>query len=645
MKSFLHMYTALYAGLVKDLTATYPPLAHEFERDFNRLLQSIETEGLGFIALTHGEIEASFLRALSMKEGLAHQSRPRGYGRKSKEDVRPKYLWGLHSLVFHSDGTLLDEVDPTAVFFIRQWLSMAKKALLPCTEERNAQALCEWKEIENLLPDHRPGTWDNLVPCFAPYTGHPLWGPSDGSSEQKCLPGLAHVDSVEPEFWSYARLLARLVISSFGEMDIFTLRPKHGPGAVAEGSRIVKYDFPYWPLKLDSLFSWDWFATHDYGYTRHVDENYPKHVELASLMYLVPKTQKGPRLIAAEPTAHQWIQGGIQRWLEERVHNGVLKNFINFRDQSLSQDMVLKASIDGSLATIDLSSASDRLSTRLVDWCFQSHIPLLEALHACRTQYCKLPDGSYHRLRKFSTQGSANTFPVQSIVFVILALSSITWKRGSRIPNLTDLEGLAGQVRVFGDDIIIPTSEYEHVCAVLASAGLKVNANKSFSTGLFRESCGMDAFAGVNVTPIRPKRPYKVSQPESLVAIIASANDLHNAGLWNCAEAILKTVPMKIRRRILIGWQETGALVLTSFTGPLDDGSYEYHPELQYLGYNGIGLSSKVTYTKSTGAAGLLQFFTEEPEPDSKYESGRAGRPKLRLVRRFASIPLIPRPE
>ncbi len=67
MKSFLHMYTALYAGLVKDLTATYPPLAHEFERDFNRLLQSIETEGLGFITLTHGEIEASAAMDASLK--------------------------------------------------------------------------------------------------------------------------------------------------------------------------------------------------------------------------------------------------------------------------------------------------------------------------------------------------------------------------------------------------------------------------------------------------------------------------------------------------------------------------------------------------------------------------------------------------
>lgn len=525
--------------------------------------------------------------------------------------------------------------------FIRQWLSLAKKALLPCTEERNAQALQEWKTIENRLPDHNPDTWDSLVPRFGVREGHPLWG-LNGSGSSPELPGLAIDDGVPPEFWEYSRLLARRIISSFGEMTIFELRPKHGPGAVAEGPKVVKYDFPNWPHKLDSLFSWDWFASHDYGVSRVINGTTPNQVELASLMYLVPKTQKGPRLIAAEPTAHQWIQGGIQRWLEEKVHSGTLSGFINFRDQRLSGEMALKASTNGELATIDLSSASDRVSTRLVEWIFQSHLTLLEALHACRTQYCRLPDGSYHRLRKFSTQGSANTFPVQSIIFAILAISAVMWSRRQKQIDL-DVDDLVGLVRVFGDDIIVPTDEYDFVCAVLESAGLKVNASKSFATGLFRESCGMDAYAGVDVTPVRPKRPYKVSQPESLAAIVDSANDLHNAGLWYTADAVLKTVPVGVRRRILIGWQDTGALVLTSFTGPCEAGEYQFHEDYQYLGYNGVGITSSVTYTKGTGEAGLLQYFTEVPEPDSKYESGRAGRPKLRFVRRFAAIPLSPR--
>ena len=635
MESYVEMYTAMYRGLVKDLLAAYPPLATEFEKDFLRLSSSISSEGIGFITLTHGEIEGAFLMALSRKEDLALMPRPRGYGRKSKDDARPKYLFGLHSLVFNADGSLRDDIDPNAVFFIRQWLSLAKKAALNCTEERNASTLQEWVSIESRLPDHHPGTWDNLVPSFADRSGHPLWGENYFVNR---LPGMESSDDAVPElFWNYARRFTRRVISSFEPINIFDIKPKHGPGAVAEG-KIVKYEFPNWPAKLDALFPWDWFATHDLGYYGLENQKYPRSYELASLMYAVPKTQKGPRLIAAEPTAHQWIQGGVQRWLEEQVHRGQLMGFINFRDQRLSQDMVLSCSTDGGLSTIDLSSASDRLSTRLVEWVFQAHPPLLEVMHSCRTQYCRLPDGVYHRLKKFSTQGSALTFPVQSIVFTILALAATSYKRWGE-EGIGRWRELEGAVRVFGDDIIVPTEEYQYVCDVLHSAGLKVNQSKSFSTGLFRESCGMDAFMGVNVTPIRVKMPYIVSQPESLASVVDAASNLHIAGLWFTSKALVETVPVAIRNRIFIGWQGSGALSLHSFVGSRRY-STKWNPDYHYWESPGIGLISKATIQKGEGTSGLIQFFTEEPDPYSSYESGRVGRVKTAIKRRRYAAPL-----
>ena len=57
--------------------------------------------------------------------------------------------------------------------------------------------------------------------------------------------------------------------------------------------------------------------------------------------------------------------------------------------------------------------------------------------------------------------GSANTFPVESLLFLGVALAAVAVKRGLRNVRQRDLESFVGEVAVFGDDIVIPVDSRE----------------------------------------------------------------------------------------------------------------------------------------------------------------------------------------
>jgi hypothetical protein len=72
------------------------------------------------------------------------------------------------------------------------------------------------------------------------------------------------------------------------------------------------------------------------------------------------------------------------------------------------------------------------------------------------------------------------------------------------------LAALGGTVKVqdvciFGDDIIIPVDHVDRTIGLIEAVGFKVNSQKSYVKGPFRESCGVDCYSGVNVTPVRVK--------------------------------------------------------------------------------------------------------------------------------------------
>ena len=135
--------------------------------------------------------------------------------------------------------------------------------------------------------------------------------------------------------------------------------------------------------------------------------------------------------------------------------------------------------------------------------------------------------------------GNATTFPVQSLVFWAICVASLQ-RQGFHQP---------GAVFVFGDDIEVPSVCAQGVIDDLESFGLLVNRTKSFWRGAFRESCGVDAFKGVNVTPIRWKTTFDAEHPTGLQSLSDLAMRLRIAGYEEAAVTTYQTLRSRLYGR------------------------------------------------------------------------------------------------
>jgi hypothetical protein len=332
-------------------------------------------------------------------------------------------------------------------------------------------------------------------------------------------------------------------------------------------------------------------------------------------MSAVPKDRKGPRLICAEPMANQWMQQAIRRWLEDSVKRTTLGRSIDFRSQEKSRHAALQGSASASFATLDLSEASDRLSYLLVKLVFEVHLSLWDAFDAVRTKVVE-QSISYQsprqiRLSKFSTMGSALTFPVQSIVFTLLCVWALRLTEG-REHDWRNWRADFDRVRVFGDDLIVPNHAYEVTCQVLHLAGLRVNIRKSFNGKYFRESCGCDAFKGVDVTPPRLRKAYD-GTGSSTASLVEFSNNLFLKGFWRAADKMTDLLPPAVKNGLWVSGPGEPVLGLVSFSKSWEPKRKRWDPDYQRWYAVRIAFSSKVRRTSTDGTPRLLQYFTEDP--------------------------------
>lgn len=272
-----------------------------------------------------------------------------------------------------------------------------------------------------------------------------------------------------------------------------------------------------------------------------------------SRVIAVPKDFRGPRIISAEPKENMWLQQGIWETIADRVHtHSYTKDSINFEDQELSRADALKASITNARATIDLKEASDRIALDLVYLLFGDerirdvYLDMLDT----RSRWSDVPGIGRVKLRKFAPMGSALCFPIQSLVFLALCVGSIA---GSRDNRRVPYASLARRFRVFGDDIILPRDDASRVIPALEMAGLKLNLNKCCLNGPFKESCGMDAYQGIDVTPIRWRTVVgRCIEAEDLDAISRVHNLLRTAGFLITADIVLAVMRERLPHLLVL---------------------------------------------------------------------------------------------
>jgi len=130
---------------------------------------------------------------------------------------------------------------------------------------------------------------------------------------------------------------------------------------------------------------------------------------------------------------------------------------------------------------LDLKNASDSVARRLVELLLPKR--WFEVLNDLRSP-TTLIGNQVVLLEKFSSMGNGFTFELETLVFLAIVLA------------LNPAHKAGKNVFVYGDDIICPTRSSSDVIAALSFFGMTVNKEKSFTYGMFRESCGRDYFNG-----------------------------------------------------------------------------------------------------------------------------------------------------
>lgn len=239
--------------------------------------------------------------------------------------------------------------------------------------------------------------------------------------------------------------------------------------------------------------AWDYIWPELLGYPTWIKTN-PKVLDpnfvRGNILFTVPKTTLIDRVAAKEPDLNMWAQ----KRLGDQIRSALRRVGIDLNDQTRNQRLACKGSTDGSLATLDLSSASDSMTMALVSrllpagWFVE-----LDALRSAHT----LIDDNWHENAMFSSMGNGFTFELESLLFYSIARAVCTLGR------------VRGRVSVYGDDIIVPTEVAGLLKCVLGFCGFVVNPKKShyLAEDPFRESCGAHWYAGDDVKPFYVRRP------------------------------------------------------------------------------------------------------------------------------------------
>lgn len=373
--------------------------------------------------------------------------------------------------------------------------------------------------------------------------------------------------------YTYAISFVQKVIGLEPDLSTFD-RSRHGPGASldSENSLVSQYHkFENWPYSVSSrafghgvaLISSDkrWLGALEDDYrqknniccSRILNWRTFWHAILemnnSNKIAFVPKSYKTDRTIAIEPTMNLFLQLGVDGFIRNR-----LKRWdIDLDDQTKNQNLAKQASISDDFATIDLKAASDSISLRVCeallppDW----YTYLLDL----RSPYGDL-DGKSVNYQKISSMGNGYTFALESLIF-----SSIVYGTLRTLGLKTSLRDCA----IYGDDLIIPSIAFPLFSKMLTACGFRINADKSFTQGPVRESCGADWFRGLLVRPV-----FFSETPKMIPELFCDYNRLKRVldiywGITSdeskCLKLIMSWIPERYR----------------SIRGPYSDESFDSH--------------------------------------------------------------------
>lgn len=586
---------------MKDLLLLWKVIAHDMgdacsvdtTLDTKYVESRTESEGIEFLTITLPEFGKAFESWL--ERGQITASDVPGF-RCSRGF--PLFLRGFNRQIFSPEGALLDTASTDAIKAVRQLCGVFGKMRLQASPERTRQAMEQYlatdEELESL-----------------------------------------EFEWTSPEVVAFSRIRTLLFSGVFDSVNHAiahgTLVPKHGPGSTADGLLGNQKFHSSWTWRLEEFFSSDLFLLPN---PRH-------HLVLDAIPFLdpgdevpvkvisVPKTAKTPRIIAMEPVCMQYAQQAVASRLSISVEkDNILNRFLRLDEQECNQRLAREGSLTGTLATLDLSEASDRVSNDLVQLLLANWQHLSGAVQACRSWRAEvqLGDNTVTRvLSKFASMGSALTFPIEAYVFLTCVFVGIERDLGRRLRH-ADLISYAGQVLVYGDDIIVPTDHVGSVIHILESFGFKVNSRKSFWNGKFRESCGKDYYAGIDVSFVKFRKPWPDDRRnvENVVALVSFFNQCKDNGYLNTVEYLRKYLTR------LLGGYFPRVSRTSQILGEWDDVEHDISrmcPNTHRPLSKGWVVKDHIPVNPLDGEQALLKFFLKEGiDPLDRNHLHRSGR-------------------
>lgn len=220
----------------------------------------------------------------------------------------------------------------------------------------------------------------------------------------------------------------------------------------------------------------------------------------------VPKNTDTDRLIATEPSGNMACQLAAGMYIEGALRCVGLDISTETGQSFFNNMLAMLGSIDGLIATVDLKSASDLIRPTLIKMLWpEQWYDLFLTIRSPVTEIPMIDENGDKcfgevELNMMSTMGNGFTFPMMTLTLLALCYGVTRVYSDAKLYTIN-----YNNVGVFGDDIIFPSTLFKELSETLSKAGLKVNHDKSYSEGPFRESCGGDYYAGVDVTPFYVK--------------------------------------------------------------------------------------------------------------------------------------------
>lgn len=376
--------------------------------------------------------------------------------------------------------------------------------------------------------------------------------------------------------------LAAYYATGFAKSFSFdTCTPRPGPGATntpcEKNMRFQPHVF-YDQHEMGGMHYFDWFFINQHDPFMRAEVYTPlwssSSVTPTARFKTVPKKYKKGRGICIEENESQWLQQALASGLKKAIKSDPELNVnLSLDDQQVNAYLAHLHSLDRDGATIDMSEASNRVAHWLPLVIFSSNVELCNALWGASTRWVDPPDDLFQtghsgiRLNMFAPMGSGLCFPVMTLVHYYLIKAIIKWHHDSECDSIF----------VYGDDIVIPSKYYETVTSVLPSFGMKLNLSKSFYRSFFRESCGIHAYMGVDITPVYFKHTPSCARKDAFLSNVAVEAQLFERGYNGCA-AYMRTA---IRRH----WKHPMAEVdkdtsLLGWRRPRSDFGYKVYPKV-----------------------------------------------------------------